>query len=257
MYKTDSRVRYSEIGQDKKLTIEGIINYFQDCSSLQSEDLGIGLDYLESHQIAWIVNYWQVDVNRYPKIGERIRIGTSPYEFKMFMGLRNFLLETEDGETLAQANSVWSLMDLKKMRPVRAPEIMLERYELFPKFDMEYEPRKIRIAGEKIFAGEPVRVQRYHLDTNHHMNNEQYVKIAMAVRQQTGSIRRLRVEYKKQALLGDIIYPTVYRKEEDKDLIVLGSEKENAPYAVVEIQSDESRQGLQGQAKYSDDEKRV
>lgn len=235
MYKTDSRVRYSEIGQDKKLTIEGIINYFQDCSSLQSEDLGIGLDYLESHQIAWLVNYWQVDVNRYPKIGERLRIGTSPYEFKMFMGFRNFLLETEEGEVLAKANSVWSLMDMKKMRPVRPPEIMLERYELFPKFDMEYEPRKIKIAGEKIRDCEPTAVQVYHLDTNHHMNNEQYVKIAMAVKPELGKIRRLRVEYKKQALLGDLIYPVIYREKEDRDLIVLGS-KEDTPYAIVEMQ---------------------
>lgn len=237
MYKTDSRVRYSEVGQDKKLTIEGIINYFQDCSSLQSEDLGIGLDYLESHQIAWLVNYWQVDVRRYPKIGERIRIGTSPYEFRMFMGLRNFLLETGGGEVLAQANSVWSLMDMKKMRPVRAPEIMLERYELFPKFDMEYEPRKIRINGEKIRDCEPVTVQVYHLDTNHHMNNEQYVKIALAVRPEAEQpIRRLRVEYKKQALLGDRVYPSVYSEKEDTDLIVLGSEEEAAPYALVEVQ---------------------
>ena len=30
MYSFDSRVRYSEVGEDKKLTLNGIINYFQD-----------------------------------------------------------------------------------------------------------------------------------------------------------------------------------------------------------------------------------
>ena len=30
MYSFDSFVRYSEVGEDKKLTLDGIINYFQD-----------------------------------------------------------------------------------------------------------------------------------------------------------------------------------------------------------------------------------
>ena len=33
MYSFKSRVRYSEVGEDKKLSLNGIINYFQDCST--------------------------------------------------------------------------------------------------------------------------------------------------------------------------------------------------------------------------------
>ena len=41
MYSFDSFVRYSEVGEDKKLTLDGIINYFQDCSTFQSEELQV------------------------------------------------------------------------------------------------------------------------------------------------------------------------------------------------------------------------
>ena len=40
----DGRVRFSEIDHTRKITVPSIINYFQDCSTFQSEDIGVGLD---------------------------------------------------------------------------------------------------------------------------------------------------------------------------------------------------------------------
>mgnify|MGYP000603361539 CR=1 FL=1 len=34
-YSFTSRIRYSEIGEDGNLTLPGLINYFQDCSTFQ------------------------------------------------------------------------------------------------------------------------------------------------------------------------------------------------------------------------------
>ena len=36
MYTFDSRVRYSETDEEGRLTVTGIINYMQDCSTFQS-----------------------------------------------------------------------------------------------------------------------------------------------------------------------------------------------------------------------------
>ena len=38
IYSFDGRVRYSETGENGLLTLPGILNYFQDCSTFQSED---------------------------------------------------------------------------------------------------------------------------------------------------------------------------------------------------------------------------
>ena len=45
-------------------------------------------------------------------------------------------------------------------------------------------------------------------------------------------IRQLRVEYKKQAYEGDILYPR-YAREEQRTLVALCDEKQK-PYAVIE-----------------------
>ena len=45
MYTFDSRVRYSETDEEGNLSVVGIMNYLQDCSTFQSEDLKLCLLY--------------------------------------------------------------------------------------------------------------------------------------------------------------------------------------------------------------------
>ena len=79
MYQFQSRVRYSETDFNKKMTPYSIVNYFQDCSNFQSEDLHVGLDYCNQLNHFWILSGWQIDIQRYPSLNERITIGTWPY----------------------------------------------------------------------------------------------------------------------------------------------------------------------------------
>ena len=187
--------------------------------------------------MAWLVNYWQVDILRMPALGDRIRTGTLPYSLKGFMGLRNFFMETEAGEMLVRANSVWSLIDMRRMAPIRIPQEILDKYILGEPLEMEYLPRKIRVPAEGTVPGRahtPEIVREYHLDTNHHVNNCQYIRIAMGVLPEESRIRRFRIMYQRQAHLGDRITPVSYEIEKDTFLVALNAE-DGSPYAVVEF----------------------
>lgn len=234
MYTFNSRVRYSEVGVDGRMTLESLLDYFQDCSTFQSEDIGVGLAYLQERSMAWLLSSWQICVNRYPRLCERITIGTAPYEFKGFLGHRNFEMKTEDGEVLAYANSLWTLMDMDRMLPVKATEEMIRSYVTEPKYPMEYAPRKIAMP-EGGRALEHFTVRQHHLDTNHHVNNGQYVRMAMDCLGDEPSIRQLRVEYKNQAKLNDVICPVVAFDEEKNIYTVSLDDEAGKPYCIVEI----------------------
>ena len=45
MYSFDSMIRFSEVDHHGTLTLPGIINYFQDCSILHSDSLGVGMEH--------------------------------------------------------------------------------------------------------------------------------------------------------------------------------------------------------------------
>ena len=234
MYTFDSRIRFSEVDVNKKLSTVGLIDYFQDCSTFQSEDLGVGFDFMTANHAAWIVNYWEIEFYRMPSIGERVRIGTLPYAMKGFMGLRNFWMETAAGERLAAANSVWTLLDMEKQYPMRVPPLLHEKYVLSPRLEMKYSQRKVKIPQTEAVQGERIHVMPFHLDTNGHMNNAQYVRLVTDCLPVGRGIERLRIEYKKQAKLGDSITPLIYRAGDDDITAALMGE-DNEAYAAAQV----------------------
>ena len=84
MYAFDSRIRYSETDSEGYLTLDALLNYFQDCSTFHSEDVGLGIGYMKEIGQVWALSSWQIVVNRYPKLGEKVKIVTLPYELKVF-----------------------------------------------------------------------------------------------------------------------------------------------------------------------------
>ena len=95
---------------------------------------------------------------------------------------------------------------------------------------MDYASRKIQLP-EEYESTEPVIVGKHHIDTNHHVNNAQYVEIAREVLPDEVEVSELRVEYKKAAVFGDVIYPRVSRTEEGYTASLC--DERGAAYAVI------------------------
>lgn len=231
-YTFGSRIRFSEIDHTKRITLPGIVNYFQDCSIFQSEGLGFGIAYLKERKRAWVLSSWQVVVERYPKLGEEIRVSTWATDFKGMFGSRNFCMEDESGKYAAYANSLWVYMDMEKGRPAKPSAREMEAYGKSAPFEMEYASRKITLPQSMVpYPGFPVR--KSHIDTNEHVNNCQYVQMAAEAVDEDRDIHNLRAEYKRSAVCGSLIVPEVY-KDAERIVVKLGDE-EGRPYAVIEF----------------------
>ena len=231
-YEFEGRVRYSEIDHRGTMTLPALINYFQDASTFQSEAIGLGMDRLKHDRKAWVLSYWQVIVERYPQMCEKITTGTFATEFKGLYGNRNFYMKDGSGELIARANSIWAFMDLEKGRPVRPTAEHIDPYGTCEPLDMPYEERKIALP-EQSEAGEPFPVRKYHIDTNEHVNNCQYVQMALEMVPGDIQVRQLRVDYKKSAVLGDMIYPRM-SAEQERTVVEL-CDADGKPYAIVEM----------------------
>ena len=216
MYSFNSRIRYSEVDSNAILTLESLIDYFQDCSTFQTQDGPATMEYLRERDIAWVLSSWQIEINRLPRLCEEVTIGTVPYMIKGPLGLRNFFMDTYEGERLAVANSVWTLYDFKKGLPCRVTPEIIEAYPVEEKLDMVYEDRKIAVPEGERLSCEEILVRKHHLDTNNHVNNGQYIRMAMdCLSDNAKNITSMRAEYKKQAVLGDTLYPELIRTSSD------------------------------------------
>lgn len=232
MYTHDRRVTYSEISMNGYADIARIADYFQDCSVFQSETLGVGLEYLSENHLAWLLASWQIVVEKYPEYGQELTVSTWPYNFDAAFGYRNFMLQDSQGRRLAVANSQWIMVNTETGHPIKITDQIVRHYPMKEKAEMIYAPRKI-IFREVQEAREPVRVPRAFIDTNRHVNNAQYIRIALEYVPEDFHIHQMRVEYKKAAVLGDVIYPYIYQGNGIMK-ILLADENKKA-YATVEF----------------------
>ena len=237
MYEYKIRIGFSDCDTNKTFTLTSLIDAFQDCSTFQSEDLGVGFDVLTQHNLVWVINYWELNILRLPKLCDYVTVGTYPYDFKGCFGFRNFYMKDEKDEYIVKANSMWTLVDTISSRPSKAPQFISQAYELEQKLDMTYNPRKVLIPETNdvlTLEKDPIHIQLHHLDSNHHVNNGQYVKLAMSALGEEENIASLRIDYRKQAHLGDTIYPVVY-KTDNKSIVALYDENKSA-FSVAEFE---------------------
>ena len=231
-YSFDGRIRFSETGEDGKLKITSLVNYFQDCSNFHSNSLNMGADVLRQKGRVWLLSSWQIEVERLPKEGEEVKISTWAYDFKGFYGYRNYVMETAKGERLAYANSIWVYLNADNGTPRKVDDEESKGYGLEEKLEMEYAPRKVTMPIRSV-TREPFEVLPCDLDLNHHVNNGRYIVMAEKYLPAGFEVRQMRAEYKNQAVLGKMITPYV-SEDEGKITVALCDEKQS-PYAVVEF----------------------
>lgn len=239
MYQFQSRIRYSETNSEGKLTLPALLNYFQDVTTFHSEDLHVGVAYMKEIRQAWVLSAWQIVIDRYPGMGEQVEIGTIPYEFKAFMGSRNFYMKDTNGQYIAKGNSLWTLLSMDSGRPITPSQEMMDTYGCGDKLDMEYAPRKIMVPKESGISQDPITVRKHHLDTNQHVNNGQFVQIAAEYLPEDFQVGQLRVEYRQQAFLNDVLHPVVWVS--DEKYIVEINDASGKPYVIAEFSGEAVR----------------
>ncbi len=237
MYEINTRVRYSQVQSDLKVNMATVANYFQDCALFHSESIGKTLEVVEASNRAWFLSGWQIEVKRYPKFNEKITIRTWPHGFKGMYGYRNFDILDQEGNAIVIANSIWIFMDLNAVRPAKATEEDIAGYEIEEPIPMDYAPRKIQVFDDMFQFGdvpEPISVKKSFLDSNHHVNNVRYVTEAMDLLPDL-NIKSMRVDYRKAATMGEILYPKRLQKEDTYQVIF--SDDKGSPYVILELLS--------------------
>ena len=234
MYSFSSTVRYSECDEHAQLGIVALINYLQDCSTFHTESLGLGISHMAEHHFAWLLAAWQIEIDTLPRFCDPITVSTWCYDMKRTYALRNFQISAPDGTPYVRADSMWFTFDTADERPIRIPESEAPYLSDEPRLDMPPTKRKLSVEGPYREAL-PLQVSEQHLDTNRHVNNTQYVLMALQALEQDVVLHRICVQYRQQAHLGDTIYPRIY--ENNAGLSVALCDEQGEPYAIIELEA--------------------
>lgn len=240
MYSFQTRVRYSELDETGRLSLEALLNYLQDCAVFHCESVGRGVEDLMADGFAWFVLSWDISVHRLPKLGERIEISTRVPHISGLTCERLISIASEDGEPLVEADSTWTLFDFNAGKPIRVPESEIAY------FDEELEEGRAKIARTDRFdraaatSASPIAIVEHHLDTNGHVNNMRYLEFAETAANEVldeaslpAEPMRIVIEYRRMMHAGDTAYPLVAK--EGSSLFVSLDDEDGSPYAVVQF----------------------
>ena len=165
-------IRTYECDRNENLRLLTLMNIFQDVADSHASAMGLGLEYCLSKGFAWVGSNYHLQIARLHKMHEKIKVQSWPAVEKKLGAIREFLVQSENGDTLIKASSQWILIDAARRRPIALRE-NLPMYQVigervidtdFPKIS---EPQKIDEAAEFFIRFDDI-------DLNNHVNNAVY-----------------------------------------------------------------------------------
>lgn len=190
-------------------------------------------DYFQEQNMTQLLASRQVQVVRVPSFKETLTVTTSVYEVKSMFGFRNTFIYDAQGRPCYKTWSMGAFVDKTTGHLKRADEQLMSTLTLEPRLEMDYRDRRIILGQADGEAMPAVTVMRADIDYNRHMNNANYVRVAMELLPADFLVTGLRVEYRAAARCGDVLVPTVYRPEPDVVVVALAIGETEA--AIVEF----------------------
>ncbi|GHT58381.1 hypothetical protein FACS1894109_12520 [Spirochaetia bacterium] len=239
MYQIKTQVFLSGSDVNGRLRFDAAMDMMQDCSVLWTESEIEFKKYLIDNNLIMILVNRQADVLRMPLYKEHLTVETSIYECKGAFGMRNTVIYDDSHKPCLVSWATGAFVDMNTARPFRLPPEINDAIVIDPKIEMDYAGRRIDVPETPDLLPEdkkfpPFVVTSLDIDLNRHMNNGRYIKAAMNFLPDDFIISRFRVEYKKPAARGDLLYPVVKRPNHDKIYILL-TDKEGGPHTVMEF----------------------
>lgn len=213
MFEYQTVVSYSKVDKNKQVPIYEILNYMQDCTTFQSDALGVGLEYMESIKKAWLLLAYHIKKIKPITIGQKLTVGTTPVNFGKVFGERQFYIKDEDGNYLVKANSIWILMDMTRREPIRIHKEDMEMYPLAQAFDDVDVSRRLKLSETKEHS-QDLKVLKTYIDNNGHVNNADYLRAATELLPDGSDWSDIQIVYQKEAKEGDVLISHIHHENQ-------------------------------------------
>ncbi len=211
MYSLRYKVTTSTCDSEGRLKLYSALQMMQDCSEMWIDSEPGVKQYFADQNMAQLLATRQVEIIRVPEYKEELTVTSTVYDMKPMFGFRNTFIYDAQGNPCYKTWSMGAFVDKVAGKLKRVDQATIDSMNLEPQKEMNYRERRIILPKQGGDMLEPVKVLRADIDYNKHMNNANYVRMAMELLPENMVVRGMRVEYRVAAKLGDILTPTMYQ----------------------------------------------
>lgn len=232
-------ITFSDIDINNELSNKGILRIMQEIAGLHSSTLGYGLNDAPKTGYAWLLLNWKLRVFSRPKWEETLTVNTWSKSMNPLFAYRDIEILDSKNNLVAVGSSKWILFDINKKSLIKIPTEVKDK---FPSVDKsvfkEIFVEKLKEPENSIFLHEYI-VQRRDIDTNHHVNNLNYLDYAYETLPEDVfsniSFSNVEIMYKHEAKLGDTLSVFYSHTEDDEYIITIKDKEQKNLHAIIKL----------------------
>ena len=199
MFCLNYETRYGDFKTRETIKPASVMDFIQDIATRHSEEVGYGMNKLKEMGIAWLMQGIKIHFDSPVKTFSTVSASTAVKNMKGVISERGTFI-SQDGKIVAKAVTAWFMLDTNRMRPIRIPAEIAEKYDTY-EFDEFFSYKKPELLeAEKKYS---IVVRNREIDTNNHLNNQKSAEILMDALPFDFDFTDMNVFYKKAAYLGD------------------------------------------------------
>ena len=150
-----------------------LMEAMQEVATTHAELLGVGRHALKERNLAWVVSRLELEMDRYPVIGDQVTLETWPMAMRRWFFPRYFVCRDARGQEFGRAATLWVLLNLDTRRMAQSEDIaalMPDNRDLPAPLGL---PAPVTDISGTLTEGTVVP-DYTDLDTNCHVNNARY-----------------------------------------------------------------------------------
>jgi acyl-ACP thioesterase len=180
----------------------------QDIAASHTGELKVTIPELLKRGLTWMISRYHIQINRYPNYDEKVIFKTWVASHDGMFSVRDYSMESMDGEILANMTSSWILYDIANKKIVNVAETLpLNKHVLPERAINDTFPRLALPENPQYFI--ELQIRKHDIDINKHVNNR--ITIEWALEAIPDKINRdydlvdAEITFKGQAFYGDKI----------------------------------------------------
>ncbi len=215
IFSKEFEVTVSDINENNELSNKGILRIMQEIACIHSSQVGFGINDIKLTGKSWVILNWKFHVFSRPCWNTKLNVSTWASNQRHISFYRDFEITDSDNNLVAVATSKWILLDLNNRTFAKLTPEILSKYPCTDKhvFTKTFNEKLVEPEGS-IFVKDYIVLQR-DLDTNHHVNNLNYLDFAYEALpvNVSNNFTDVEIMYKSEAKLDDILEMYYYRSD--------------------------------------------
>ena len=224
-FNNETNIYFSQCTSDGRLSLNELLRITSDIAVEDYSQRGMSRPYLVEKGFYILVSRASFRFHRMPLENEEITVTTWEEKPEAFQLMRAYEIKNKSGDSLVSGLSSWLLVD-----PAARRIVPTEKFTLRPQVDIQREhdclkPGKIIIPKNDATLIDERIIRYSDIDANGHTNNSRYgafIMDALPKQYQQKVFTDFKINYSKEAMLGEKLSVFGYFDDEAKKISVFG-----------------------------------